>query len=407
MGGDRLTVDTATSTAVRHAVHLPASGISPRFRDVLRQRCARSLFGIVADLDALDARSAVAAAAGAEHGVRFLCAVKASTHPEVLRRAAAHGLGFDVANAGELTRVLAAAPGAMVSLTSPALPIEERGPLFAAFAAGDIQRWHCDSLDQLRQLCAACPGSTVGVRVNLDGLAVPDDVPLWRSSRFGIQLDQLPTARRIAEAHGCRLRWLHTHNGSEENTTAGFVFAAEQIVAAAGRYGIDLAALDLGGGMFAEPSAAAIGELVGAVRRATGPDVELVLEPGRWWLADCAALVTRVLEVKETADFVALVLDVGLMSHLQWSDFLRIPTLGQLTPGDARPWRVCGRTCFEEDWLDESERVPVAADGPIPQVGDYFVLGNVSGYSVELSCEFNGVARQTMATVRPSEEVLR
>lgn len=401
MGGGPL----STNTAVRHAVHLPADGVSEQFRELLRQRCATSQTGIVADLDALDLRLAAAAAASTAHDVRLLCAVKACTHPEVLRRAAAHGFGFDVANVGELARVRAAVPGATVSLTSPALPIEERDLLWTAFSAGEIHRWHCDSLEQLRQLCSACPGSTVGLRVNLDGIPVPSDLPLWRSSRFGVQLDQLSTARRIAESHGCQLRWLHTHNGSEENNTASFVFAAEQITAAARQHGLDLAALDLGGGMFAAPTPAAIGELLGAIRRATGPDVELVMEPGRWWLADCAALVTRVLEVKETADTVALVLDLGLMSHLQWSDFLRLPTLGRLTPGDTRPWRICGRTCFEEDWLDASEQVPVSADGPLPQIGDYFVLGNVSGYSVELSCEFNGVARQSLTTVRPSEGI--
>jgi diaminopimelate decarboxylase len=384
-------------------VHLPAVGLSRQFRAVLQRRCEDGLTGIVADLDALDARYAAASTAAAEHGVHLLCAVKASTQPEVLGLAAAHGLGFDVANGEEIARVRAVAPGAMMSLTSPALPIGEREPLFAAFATGEIQRWHCDSLAQLEELCAACPGSTVGVRVNLDGLAAPYDMPLWRPSRFGIQLDQLSAAREVAAVHGCALRWLHTHNGSEENDLASYVFAAEQIVAAARHHRIDLASLDLGGGVFVDPTAPAISRFLDPIRRVAA-GIELVLEPGRWWLTDCVSLVTRVLGIKETPDFVALLLDFGLMSHLQWSDYLRIPTLGPLVPGDPRPWRICGRTCFEEDWLDASEKVPVSADGPVPQVGEYFVLGNVSGYSVELSCAFNGVARQTMATVRPHEE---
>jgi diaminopimelate decarboxylase len=382
-------------------VHLPDTGLSAPFRESLRRRAADGLVGVVADLDALAARYAVAAAAGAAHDVRFLCAVKASTHPDVLALAAEHGLGFDVANAAEIDAVRAVAPDAPLSLTAPALPLEDRDTLHKSFAAGEIHRWHCDSLGQLEELCAASPHSTVGVRVNLDGLDVPDGIPLWRPSRFGIRLDQLPEARRIAEAHGCALRWLHTHNASEENTLASYVFAVEQVMSAARRHGIDVAALDLGGGVFVDPAPDALGEFLGTLRTAAGPEVELTLEPGRWWLADCAALVTRVLDLKETAAFVVLLLDFGLMSHLQWSDFLRIPTFRRLAPGDERPWRICGRTCFEEDWLHEDEKVPVTEDGALPAIGDYVVLGNVSGYSIELSCDFNGVRRQGLATVRP------
>ncbi len=385
-----------------HAIHLPRTGLSPAFRAELERRCAEGTTGVVADLDALARRYAVATDAAAAHDIRLLCAVKASTQPDVLALAAAHGLGFDVANADEFTLVRAVAPEAWVSLTSPALPLEQRPELFSAFTRGAVHRWHCDSLGQLEELCSACPGTTVGVRVNLDGLEVPPGIPVWQPSRFGIPLERLADAAAIARAHGCSLRWLHCHNGSEENTTESFVFAADRITDAARRAGIDLACLDLGGGMFADATPDSLGDLFGALRRATGPDVELLLEPGRWWLTDCACLVTRVLDIKETSEFVALVLDFGLMSHLQWSDFLRLPTLAPPEPGGSRPWRVCGRTCFEEDWLDESERVPVAPEAPRPRVGDVVVLGNVSGYSIELSCRFNGVDRQTMTVVHPS-----
>jgi diaminopimelate decarboxylase len=380
---------------------MPAERVSGPFQAVLRQRCEQARLGLVADLDALDERYATGAAAAAEHDIQLLCAVKASTHPEVLRRAGDFGLGFDIANARELAHARAASPGAAVSLTTPALPMGERGELYLAFAGGEIQRWHCDSLGQLEELARACPGSTVGVRVNLDGLDIPAGMPLWRPSRFGIRLGQLPAARDIAAAHGCALRWLHMHNGSEENDTASYVFAAGQIVAAAREHGIDLAALDLGGGVLVPPRAGELSAFFGAIREAAGPDVQLTLEPGRFWLADCISLVTQVLDVKETADHVLLVLDFGLMSHLQWSDGLRIPVLGPVAPDDQRPWRICGRSCFEEDWLEEWEEVPVVADGPIPRVGDSFVLGNVTGYSIELSCCFNGIDRQELEAVRP------
>lgn len=394
-------VRVSPERASRHRALLPADGMSEEFRAVLQTRCEQARLGVVGDLRALEQRYARAAQAAATHGVELLCAVKASTHPEVLSRAAQFGLGFDVANAPELAHARAAGPSALVSLTSPALPIAERGPLLAAFARGEIQRWHCDSIDQLDELARACPGTTVGVRVNLDGLAVPEGMPVYRSSRFGIRLDQLAVAREVAAAHGCRLRWIHIHNGSEQNDTASYVYAAEQIVAAARASGLDLESIDLGGGLLVEPTVEALGTFFAAVRHAAGPDVQVMFEPGRFWLTDCISLVTQVLGVKEIGDKVLLVLDFGTMSHLQWSEFLHIPTLGQLVPDDPRPWRISGRSCYEEDMLWPEEKVPVDRDGPIPRVGDCIVLGNVTGYSIELGCDFNGVARPPVEFLLP------
>lgn len=388
----------------------PAEHLSPELLEILGARCEAGRHGLVLDLDALERRYATAVAAAALHDVRLLCAVKASTVPDVLSLAARHGLGFDVANTRELAAARAAAPDAAVSLTSPALGIEERPALHDAFARGEIRRWHADSLAQLDELARACrPGSAVGVRVSLDGLEIPEGMPLYRPSRFGIRLSELPAAREIAAAQGCSLRWLHAHNGSEENDTASYVFAAEQIVAAAAASGIALEALDLGGGLVLDATVDGLGEFFGAVRAATGPDLELTFEPGRFWMTDTMALVTRVLDVKPAAHRAWLVLDLGLMSHLQWAYELRYPVLGQIGAGaDGAPlrWQPVGRSCFEEDMLDDDEVVPVAAGAPIPAAGDWIVLGNITGYTIELACDFNGIGRPALEIVRSGRRAL-
>jgi hypothetical protein len=46
--------------------------------------------------------------------------------------------------------------------------------------------------------------------------------------------------------------------------------------------------------------------------------------------------------------------------------------------------------------LEEHEVVEVAAGAPLPRVGDAFVIGNVTGYSSELACDFNGIARPAL-----------
>jgi diaminopimelate decarboxylase len=376
---------------------LPDQHLSPALRALLERRCASQQLGLVADLTELDRRCALARQAALVHDVGLLCAVKASTNPEVLRRVARHGIGFDVANARELAHAQAADPLASVSLTSPALPIAERAGLYAAFRDGRIQRWHCDSLLQLEDLVRACPGSAVGVRINMDGAPWPEGIPMYRPSRFGLRLDQLPLARDLARAHGCTLSWLHIHNGSEENTIESYTIAAEIILEAARRHDLSITSLDLGGGILQDT----VDELFSAVRRLVGPDFEVMFEPGRFWLNDCMALVTQVLDIKETRDQVLLVLDIGTLSHTQWSDRIRIPSVGRLRPDDPRVWRICGRTCFEEDMFDEWEAVPLDESRPVPRVGECVVLGNITGYSIELRCDFNGVTPPTAEFLEP------
>ncbi|MEO1336255.1 MAG: hypothetical protein AAFV29_11460, partial [Myxococcota bacterium] len=196
----------------------------------------------------------------------------------------------------------------------------------------------------------------------------------------------------------------HMHNGSEENTLESYVFAAKQVMAGAAAHGIELESLDLGGGFLMEADEAGMSAFFGEMRKVVGPDLELVFEPGRFWMIDCMSLVTQVLDIKETEEQIYLVLDLGTLSHVQWADHIRFPVMAHLRPDDQRPWRVCGRSCFEEDMFDEYEVVPSAPDGAAPSVGDGFVLGNISGYAVELSCDFNGVTPPTVELLDFSPE---
>jgi diaminopimelate decarboxylase len=382
-------------------------GVREPWRRVLVQAAQNHRLGLIGDLSALDQHYAVAAAAAAGNGVKLLCAVKASTRAEVLVLAASHGLGFDIANAREyscaIDAITAAGRQALISLTSPALPMRERPSLYEAFRAGKVARWHCDSLPQLAELCEQCPGMPVGVRVNLNGVEIPAGMPLRQPSRLGIRLTELGTARQLAARYGCTLRWLHMHNASEVNDIASFVFAAGQIVTAARSHGVDLESVDLGGGLLADPEPGALAEFFAAVRRSAGRGVEVLVEPGRFWLTGCISLLTQVLEVKHTPEAAYLVLDMGTMNHLQWSDNLRIPKLPRLADADGgheRRWVICGRSCFEDDLLGEVGTLP-AVGGAMPESGDYFVLGNISGYSAELACDFNGIGRASFELLWP------
>ncbi|WP_021599790.1 diaminopimelate decarboxylase family protein [Actinomadura welshii] len=371
------------------AVLYPRTGIGAATRRAIEAAAAAGRSGWFVDLDRFAERCRSAVRAAEPYGVRLLLAVKSTTVPELLRVAAGAGLGFDVANMAEYDAVVSALDAGtppFVSMTSPALPPPERDRLLDAIGSGRVHRCHWDSLGQFGEACRSLPVQDAGVRVNLDGEDLPEAFPQVTPSRFGVRARDLAAVRETAERAGRRLRWLHTHNGSEENDHASFVTAAEVVLRRAREAGLRPAALDLGGGLRGDP--AALPGLFEKLRAVAG-DVEIVLEPGQFWTQDCGYLATQVLDVKPLDDRILVVCDCGTLNHLQWSTAPALPRLGRGAGSDRRPYVLCGRTCFESDYVGA---VPPRAGAPAPRPGDWLVVGGVNGYSAELGSAFNGIA---------------
>lgn len=93
--------------------------------------------------------------------------------------------------------------------------------------------------------------------------------------------------------------------------------------------------------------------------------MEIVLEPGQFWTQDCGYLATQVLDVKPLDDRILVVCDCGTLNHLQWST---APPCRDWAgePPDRRPYVLCGRTCFEPDYVGA---VPPRAGAPAPRPG--------------------------------------
>jgi len=362
----------------------PALGVA----EAIKASCAIGRPGFFVDMANLRRRLTVTTEVAARYGVRVLFAVKSCGNDEILRAAADSGVGFDISNNEEFEIVASRVGGRpFVSLTSPGLAKEQRERVCRMIRAGHIARFYCDSLRQLSDFCGLLRGSEVGIRVNLNGEAITDGVPVYAPSRFGVRLNELKTARDIAASADCRIRWIHLHNASEFNELSSYVTAARLMLQRSHEAGIDVAALDLGGGLREPADERSLGAFFGALRSVIPDHVELILEPGHFWLSECGYLSAQVLDVKAFDTYLVLVTDCGALNHLQWS-YPELPVLGPIARGDRRPYLMCGRTCFERDVVGQIAPSP---GYPAPLVDDWLVLGEVSGYSAELGSSFNGV----------------
>lgn len=318
----------------------------------------------------------------------LLFALKANPCGAVLRHLAGHGLGAEVISEGELARALrAGVPAERVLLGGPR---QDDGLVTAARQArtgwvsldnpGQAERW-------LRPSASQAGPERLLVRLNpaLDPRTHEHLATGAATSKFGLPLAETAA---LAERLGGRLEGFHVHIGSQIGDVSVYDEVFRQLAALLERFPA-ARTLDLGGG-FAVPDfpLAAFSEKVNAF---VG-ERRLLLEPGRFLVAESGTLLTRVLHVKP-GPVKHVVCDAGM------ADLLRPALYGARHPvralgrgGEPETVDVDGPLCENADRLGQGVRLP--AVGP----GDLLAVGDAGAYGYTMSSHY-------ASSLRPAEAV--
>ena len=296
-------------------------------RGLRRPRC-----GYLYDLGVLQARAGRLRAALPQ--ATLLYAVKANSHPDVVRTLASALDGLDVASSGEL--VLALSVGARRVVVSG--PAKTDDLLAAASRAGALI--NVESAQELRRVPS---GASVAIRVNragggLSGSHAMAGVP----TQFGVDPASLPSVLDIARSRGIDVHGFHLHavsNNLDAAAHAAFIRSAlEWSVATADELRLDLRVVNVGGGLGVDYTGDQVFDLSVLAGALTGPaggsapvdnaaersearaifppthrgggggggdvardfDLELILEPGRFLAADAGWYAAEVIDLKQT-----------------------------------------------------------------------------------------------------------
>ena len=347
-------------------------------------------------------------------------ALKANANLAVVRTLAEAGAGAEIVSGGELQRALAAGvPPSRIVFAGVGKSREE---MAAALDAG-IAQFNVESVPELIVLgelaAARRERAPVAFRINPDVLAGGHDKISTgrRQDKFGIAYDRAleayETARRLA---GIEIVGLHLHIGSQIGGLAPFEAAygrAVDLVARLAERGIRLRRLDLGGGLPARYQGEPEFDLDGyaaLVRELTaGLDLELVLEPGRFLVAEAGVLLARALYVKE-GERPCVVLDAGMNDLLRPAlydahhDILRV---SEPVRGDVfQPVDVVGPICESADVFARARELPPLA------AGDLVALIGAGAYGAVMASDYNSrpiaaevlVRGGSFAVVRPRIE---
>ncbi|MDR1188998.1 MAG: hypothetical protein LBK95_16375 [Bifidobacteriaceae bacterium] len=326
-------------------------------------------------------------------------AVKANPSIGLLRKAAAAGMGAEVASAGELALAEAAAIDlALTVFDSPAKTEREieaalRRPLLLnANSGAELQRIAA---------CSTGPRARVGLRVNptIGAGTIGRTSTATRRSKFGVPISAVRSVVAEYCRQGGRLDAPHVHVGSQG-------MSLEQLVAACGSvYRLftelretipSLKILDIGGGLpvayrdgHAAPSHA---EYAAALRRTIpelwSSDLSLITEFGRSMHANNGWVASRIeYALDDDAQGGTLITHVGADLFVRtayqpgvWQhEVLVLTGDGQLRTGDTSPFNVAGPLCFSGDYLGRDVPLPVSV-----MPGDHLVVGHAGGYTVAM-----------------------
>ncbi|MFF7726712.1 alanine racemase [Streptomyces sp. NPDC008001] len=298
-------------TAVRPALPVSAlpGPVVARLRALAEAAGAEPLCAYVHDPSAA-ARRAALLRTRLPAWAEVFYAVKANSFPATLRALAPETDGFDVSSEGEAEAARAAGARALIA-TGPG----KTDAMLAAVAAAGADFVSAESELDLHRIAAAArrAGRRVPVVLRVNAATVPLQGALrmdGRATQFGIGEDGLARAAAVARAlPGLDLAGYHFHvvsnNLDAEGHAAHVLGRLRWSVRAAREHGFALRVVDAGGGLGVAPRGEAPFDLAHFAARLRAapppPGIRLVLEPGRWLVADSAHYAAQVTDVKEVA----------------------------------------------------------------------------------------------------------
>jgi diaminopimelate decarboxylase len=323
-------------------------------------------------------------------------AVKANPANAVLKHLAAQNLGAEVITLGELERALYAGFDPKKILLSG--PGQAEAIIRRALAAG-VALVSIDSVSQL-ELWEQCGGDSmaeVGFLLRLNpGLDPHTHEHLATGavhSKFGMPFDTVKALGKRLEARG-QLVGFHVHAGSQIEEVGVYDEVLGQLRDLYQAFG-SAKLVDIGGG-FAVPGfpLEAFATRVRGFAKHFG--LSIIIEPGRYLVAQAGMLLCRVLHVKE-GEVTHVIADAGM------ADLIRPALYGALHPlrllaadADARPLEtvdVDGPLCENADRLGRGVSLPR------PRRGDLLVVEEAGAYGLSMASNYG-------SNLRPAEVVI-
>ncbi len=257
-----------------------------------------------------------------------------------------------------------------------------------------------DSLSMAERVVHMDSGLRLGVRINPGVGAGHHEHVVTGSeeSKFGLHADALPALCALLAKHGHTITRLHAHIGSGIMDADPFVVLIDTmhrtLQRLQGSPGFAIESIDLGGGFGIpyHPTEAPLNlpalahTLMQHFRSCFGPTMHLILEPGRYLVADSTVLATRVTTIKPTPHVTFAGIDAGfnvLLRPILYEAYHHIVAATKMNAAATHEYTVCGPICESGDLFGRHRNLPELAEG------DLLAVCDVGAYGFAMASTYN------------------
>ncbi|SKC76932.1 bifunctional aspartate kinase/diaminopimelate decarboxylase [Pseudoxanthomonas indica] len=319
-------------------------------------------------------------------------AIKANSHPAILRTLVEEGFGLECVSQGELQRVMATVPSlphTKILFTPSFAPRSEY-----AFALEQGVIVTLDNVEALQNWGDLFRGKQLWLRVDLGrGDGHHDKVKTGgKTSKFGLPLVRLDEFLALARSLDITVIGLHAHLGSGVETPQHWKQVSDELGGIADQIGT-IESIDIGGGLPIPYTAEdepfdldAWGAGLAEIKTAY-PAYKLIIEPGRYLVAESGVLLSRVNQVVEKQGVRRVGGDAGMHTLIRpalydaWHD---VANLSRLDDVAEENFDVVGPICESSDVFGKHRRLPAAT-----REGDVLVFADAGAYGYSMASTYN------------------
>jgi len=353
------------------------------------------------DLDVLDQSLQAIKDAAGDSPFHIHYAIKANANPEVLKRVKAYGFGIDCVSGEEVAAALK--HGFRVEQIAFAGVGKRDDEIELGINAG-IFTFNVESLEELRVIneIAEKLDSEVNIALrfnpNVNAKTHEYITTGLEENKFGInewELDEL--FEMLPKMQRLNIRGLHFHIGSQITDLSVYKNLCNRVNEFQKIFrerGYQLDHINVGGGLgvnYDEPDSELIPnfeEFFNIFREFVQlyPRQTLHFELGRAVVAQCAALISKLLYVKKGIKKNFAILDAGMTELIRpalYQSYHKIQNLSRFTEEDKQAYDVVGPICESSDCFGKSVKLPISARG------DLFAIRSTGAYGEVMRSNYN------------------
>ena len=268
-------------------------------------------------------------------------------------------------------------------------------------------RINIDSLEQLETWGKLNPGSEISLRLNLD-IGAGSHIYITtggQKSKFGIHISKIKDAKRIAKKYDLTIIGIHQHIGSDVLKPTVFMKAMKALMEISHQFA-DLKFINFGGGfgvpykenqkpLDTKEFGRSFDKLINKFVKEYGKELDVIIEPGRYLVAESGTLLAKVTDVKSNPSKTFVSTNTG-MNHLirqaMYFAYQKVSNASR-TNGKKKKVTLVGNICESADIFAEDRMIAN------PKKDDIIAIHDSGAYGFTMSSFYN-------ARVRPAEVLI-